>query len=439
MKYILLILFIIAPFSLHSEKKTLVQKRYANSGRWALQCLDSMNCFAADGLNPNLNMVQTTDGGETWIEKFSVPHKDIYINSRGTQSGYVLDENHMYFASDQFGIIAYTSDGGKTFGRTEMGTFANGAKFMNMMDTLNGIVVHGSGITVTHDGWKTWTDIVTWVDGRDGNHIILNHAIPRSDSIYYVTSTYNQGTFEEPEYIKSLFEFNMYTFEIDILYLFPGHPDDTQRLYGPILHFPNDSIGFYGGSVKRTSEDFRDVVIWKTTDGGKSWHKVLDHYNWGSWGAEDLAMRDSLYGIIASRPDRLYETFDGGESWELVMIEHEESHTLMFVEFAGQEAIIGSWGNGMYKWEEPADTVDTGINDKSNHIRVEHKNNHLFIFSEFNNLNISIYDMRSQLWIDEKIFQNGNINLLNLQNGVYFYNISTIGQIVKTGKFSVKK
>ena len=416
-------------------EKQLVKKVNKTAGRYALQCLDTNHCISIDDFSPYIVVSETRDQGETWEEKFRFESKTVHPFFTGIKSSYVLDENHMYFASWQRGILAYTSDGGKTIEHTEMGTFTNGAEYMHMMDTLRGIIPNGNSITVTHDGWKTWTDIATYKQGKPGNHLINFHALPRSDSTYYITSTYNQGTFEEPEYIKCLYEFNINTYEIDTIYLFPAHPDDIDMLYDPILYFLNDSIGFYGGSVHRSDDYFRDVVLYKTIDGGKSWYKVLDHFDSKSWGAEDLAMRDSLYGIIASRPNRLYETFDGGETWEFVLIEDEGSHVLMFVEFAGQEAIIGSLANGMYKWEEP-DTTDVGIKE-TKYMRVKHKNNHLFIFTKYNNLNISIYDIRGQLWIDEKIFQSGNINLQSLQNGVYFYNISTIGQIVKTGKFSI--
>ncbi|OGU58768.1 MAG: hypothetical protein A2X64_00575 [Ignavibacteria bacterium GWF2_33_9] len=79
-------------------------------------------------------------------------------------------------------------------------------------------------------------------------------------------------------------------------------------------YFVNSNLGFkYGGKDKGGMTTTYTQIIDRTTDGGKSWERVLDT-DVGPYRVYRMSFADSLVGI-ASAFQHIWWTYDGGQNW----------------------------------------------------------------------------------------------------------------------------
>lgn len=84
------------------------------------------------------------------------------------------------------------------------------------------------------------------------------------------------------------------------------------------IYFMNSEIGFISGGVLDDNHTTESNDIYKTTDGGKSWYKVLSHfYKPKSFGIVNILMLKDKYGVATTEANIIYTSNDGGESWKL--------------------------------------------------------------------------------------------------------------------------
>lgn len=195
------------------------------------------------------------------------------------------------------------------------------------------------------------------------------------------------------------------------------------------IHFIDENIGFLVGSRFKEGNDTSDDVIYKTSDGGFTWNKVLDQYNEpGSWGLYGISFINDSIGIATSKTAMLYTTTNQGESWDYVeMAQLEKDIYTASVEALGERVfllnnnitnmyiydatLLGITSVPFFKYKEliaspnpfvnsiniPSDAVTTG----------EYK--------------IKIYDVNSELVYEDVRFISGELKLnLELSTGAYF-------------------
>jgi photosystem II stability/assembly factor-like uncharacterized protein len=434
MKYLITLLLLFISTGIQAEKKLIRKSEGGIAGRHGLFCLDSMHCISVDNFGDSrvVELFETFDQGETWsLKKEFRPKEELEEIVNSTQGSFILDDKHWYFEPEVNGkYIFFTEDGGETFHYKAFPHVVNLADIY-MYSPKKGVLIHDYyGISVTFDGWETWE--TTKIE----DVYVSYNVLMRTDSLVYITGNINiEGG--EQEWFNCIVEFNIYTKESEILFIFPDESEQNGvTINSNIFHFYNDSLGFFWGGVRREGDNHYTDIIYKTTDGGHIWKEVLDYFEGDSWSLHGLAMRDSLYGMAVGQGGKYYETFDGGETWILGFFENNKQHLVMDIKFAGQKAIVGSMPMGMHHWEEVPDDT-TGINEQARQIRVKHKNNHLFIFSSFNNLRLSVYNLSGQLLVDESIYQSGYTSLSKLQTGTYIYTIELGGIFVKSDKFHI--
>jgi len=347
MKFLLITLLII-PLSLLSQKE-LIRESIGGSGVYGFFCLDTMHCIGIDHNSSWVELSETYDQGETWSRKILFDLEDKFEGINGIGSSFILDDDHWYFSPWVNGdYMLFTEDGGETFNVVYL-NIINGVDIY-MYDTQKGILASWSNSFVTFDGWKTWEKIKLDKIGK------FHNIIPRGDSTVYMTAVQNIPGLGD-EWFNIALEFNLYTHDYEILYRFP---DETEKQYmmldRKIFHFYDENLGFFGGGVERDPDVYYDTdIIYRTTDGGHTWEKVLDQYDPPTWGLDALVMRDSLYGVLIG-DDRVFETFDGGKTWEISFDDKVIDHFVMDLAFAGQKPLTTS-DAGMFSWREPPELI----------------------------------------------------------------------------------
>ncbi len=105
--------------------------------------------------------------------------------------------------------------------------------------------------------------------------------------------------------------------------------EKTRHIHRIIIH-PNDPNTVYVGAIGSPWGEYEDRGVYKTTDGGKTWNKIL--YNNPRTGVADMVMdasnpnklivamwehkRDPWFFKSGGPGSGIYVTYDGGDTWE---------------------------------------------------------------------------------------------------------------------------
>lgn len=434
----ILYFFLIFSISVFAEKELQLLHKYA-TGRYGFHKINDSTFYTVDAANfedskefyEPIYIHRTTDYGKTWDLYFEFDPSDIENEPSskifGLYSSFALDSNHFYFMGKENGELIITKNGGKTLKRIKTNAFKNAFGGIYMLDTLNGFI-SGFGFLKTTDGWKSWDTV------RIENSYSYRNTYQRSDSNFVThCSIDTTGNLDTEQYFIN---FNFFKEEIEIYHKFQFNPENTFTRIFSFISFLNDSVGFVGGTVNRTDDYYHDDLIFKTKDGGRTWKKVLDNYIHNSWSLQDMDMREDGYGVAKGQgpfvENKLYETYDYGESWEHVPFERKGAHHVSDIEFAGKRCLIGSYPDGMFLWDEITTTnYDPNLSD----LHVFNHGDYLRIRTKEANLIIKIFDINGEEKISSKIQNNSPIYISEFQSGVYVFHILQGGAVVRSGKF----
>ena len=410
-------------------------------------CLDSNDCYVVTtnsyGFPELFNTVyMTSNQGRTWSLKFDdVISEDSWwaFNIRDFD---VVDSNHIYIAMSESSVIKYTEDGGKTIKNLQFPD-NRGHSVLNiiMMDTLKGLAIKTSDIFRTFDGWKTYDSVAKGVE-------FYRAPQKKNDSIIWFTYfTINEDI--ASKHMEHLIEYNINTDEEKIIYAFKDeYLENSENLELKDLYFINDTLGFVCGERDIGEPNDRNWdLIYKTTDGGKSWKNVLKDINGRPFGLDEISFADENLGVSVGSNGKLYETTDGGETWLFKETPEEFDDPTTRVEFAGQIAIVGEMNGNVWTWQYPDDTTGVSVEDliRSSKLHVIKRQEELRIAiadPQYRSYRLEIVDIMGRKVINKSINSNaaGNvyhtINIKNLNNNSpYFIAISHNGAIIHTQKF----
>lgn len=209
-------------------------------------------CFLTNeigwAVNSRGEIYKTTDGGEQWEEKFN--------------SSYYL--RAIDFVDENIGYVG----------------------------TLDNVLLQ------TVDGGETWIEIQDRIDNFNTSICGLSHA---GNNVYGV------GFWGYPAYfIKSKDGGETWT-----------HQDLSEFADGLVeCHFLDENVGFIGG----IDQDSGGVIL-KTTDGGESWNRIYTtdqgaEYIWKL----DFVTENIIYGAVenmSGRPGTIVKSEDAGDSWTI--------------------------------------------------------------------------------------------------------------------------
>jgi hypothetical protein len=328
----------------------------------------------------NGNIYKSSDQGKTWDSIYELKQipQDISYPTRNINF-------NLYYEDCYCGEWFYTNKIEKIsndFKKTETVLVKDTSSIgyllygIFMLDTLNGLSENQDYIEykdkknykvgptyfeVSHDGWKTRYKrvIPEKFEGvfpfysLDSANLLCGYMGPKK--IFVNGDSIVRGGI--------ITKYNFYKDEWELLHEFPGHSIDYEGpfTYGPLnKQMLNDSVG-YGMHARSKSFSVDDNgkyfdVIFKTTDGGRNWSKLMDTLREGnSWDIQDISFYDEKNGIVVGRFGKILMTNDGGKTW--IEENREEFKRLkttfvMFIDWAGQFPIIGTRLDGdIYRYE----------------------------------------------------------------------------------------
>jgi photosystem II stability/assembly factor-like uncharacterized protein len=245
-------------------------------------------------------------------------------------AGSYKNRNTFYFGATGGGVWK-TTDGGsnwknisdKYFGST-IGAVAVAPSDESVIyvgegeNTMRGNVSEGlGGMWRSDDGGKTWKNIGL----KDGRHIIRIIIHPRNpDIVWAAVVGHLFGPNEERGVFKTTDGGKTWR---KVLYL------NNQTGASDLVMEPGNPNVFYAGTwrVIRTPYSLESggegSGLWKSTDGGETWKNITSAKGLpkGTWGIVGVAVApsnaDRVYAILENANGGLYSSADGGQTWTL--------------------------------------------------------------------------------------------------------------------------
>jgi hypothetical protein len=255
---------------------------------FALSSVDS-SAFLLANDDKNITIYHSKDDGLSWPIIYTIPSAQI-INYN-TNAVDFTDENTLFFPIEMNNQI----------NRLTLNPFSWLASRINseltienikMIDYERGIAGNSNQIFITKDSWENYNTIKVnnlqclWYDDNE--------------SITYVSSS-PQAVFH-----KSLDK---------------GQSWETVKI-GDFavtkLYFIDNNTGIVIGNIVDTNSSpfvYKDI-IYRTSDGGKSWKEVLNSTRNERSELNDIVFSDTKLGIATGTSNSVYTTNDGGLSWQ---------------------------------------------------------------------------------------------------------------------------
>jgi hypothetical protein len=418
----LIILFCSFSLSVSQEKWVQSKISYKDIGVTfsivEIKYLGNGKCIATVGMGAtSLNLIKSSDYGLTW----EVYHEDWDYdfnklpNPFEVTSSSILDENTIFVAfTDDAAVKRYYSDPKKqdTF---KISFKEDLIRNIKMKDEKFGVLTNQSEVYITKDGWKSYDTTSLGAVVYDVN--ILNNGnitflTKYNDSTFFTIST-NQGKNWKFNYIDN---------------------DCLSRKQS----FVNDSVGWVLSDRKSGIGDTKYHLIHKTTDGGHTWKKQLDTFNFDCFAISDIKFKDQNYGFAFGQSTMVYETSDGGNHWLSSRFNSSNSSEFrMRIEFVEDMILVGTFGNGI--WRRPI--IKTGVEEFEqvfNTYPNPFKNSFVIEDSKIpdGTYNLKLIDIKGIEIFNKQIEFNGKYKInINLENGFYFWNLvgnkSFYGKIIK--------
>jgi photosystem II stability/assembly factor-like uncharacterized protein len=321
-----------------------------------IECPDSNNCFIAVSYNPtptSKKIYRSTDKGKSWELINSLK---IIGNSFEDMS---CPDSTNIFLTFFDGSIYYSNDGGTNFESLKL----DGINYIRNIAMYNkDIGVASGGYYITHDGWETYYNYYEQLLNENENmSYTLLYPILKNDSILYsIARIFDKSNPSISGFTNhTLLQLNIKTLEYKFHYI--GHLSGIRDFY-----IFDDNNMYVCGSSNTISGGSTNDAIYKSTDAGKTWRRVLDLYYYynvddsggNPFGLQSIAFKDSLTGIAVGQFGKILYTYDAGESWTYEsdlppkLGGGESNPPTMLVRYAGSTPIIAAFNGSFHRLVE---------------------------------------------------------------------------------------
>jgi len=437
MKYLIILLSIIST-SLICKSNNIIWNKVFDDDTLLFLGIDNPDSFYAMALSeisgPWRAIVKTTDGGNTWFYVY----RDSVIFADPVPT-YPQD---ISYPTRDFCIIGCdsssflkTTDGGFTWKeyKVDIPYTWYGFYDVDMFDEFNGVMISQKYLVVSHDGFKTWDTI-----SNPGGDLIFNVEMAAPNSICVLTRDidgspdFNERFYRSDDGGKTWDEYE--------------HPDYRVP---QALQFVDSLIGYEVGGKSTGHGQQQYELVYKTTDGGRSWEKVLDTVIYRSFGLQKLDFYNKDSGIVVGQFGAIFWTHDGGKSWfydssETVVEDIPATMNVCYIR--KDRAIIADFHGRIFISEDTTtDVVEEIPNDddfalypnpSNGNFRIKLNSDVLgkakIFITDF--LGKNLYSKEVELILPESILQ---IELHDVAKGAYFYNIQNAGKIISRGNFFI--
>lgn len=252
------------------------------------------NVYLLSNDDNSLTVYKSNNDGLGWSRIYYIPKS--YAISYYTNTIDIYDENTMFFpieSNNQINRITITPFTGQASVIKSDFAIDN----IKMIDFNKGIAGHKSQIFITKDSWINCKTIQ--VEG------LQSLWYKEEETIYYVSTSELGQT-----------KFHITNDEGNSWQTFPVGGFESRKLY-----FIDSNIGFITGNINTSQTSYRDI-IYRTSDGGKSWEEVLNNARNERSELNDIVFKDSNIGITTGTSNSVYITNNGGLSWQKQTIEY---------------------------------------------------------------------------------------------------------------------
>jgi len=274
-----------------------------------------------------------------------------------------IDSNNI-FLGFKSGFMYYIKNGVKTIDTINIDLLKSYDDF-SMYDTEIGIITNAYIVPdtffllVTKNRWKTYKK---FHKQDDSTRFSYYYPHSKNDSIInciVVNARGNRGTY--------YCEFNINSYEYELYKIRSGAGTDD-------LFIIDENHIFICGSSNSMSGGSCHDAIFKSSDSGRSWRRVLDFrsdrskfnkQSFPPFGLQSISFKDSLIGLAVGQFGKIVYTYDGGESWIYETKLHDSlgQPNTMKVRYAGSVPIIATYHGQIFRMIEdnlapkPEDTI----------------------------------------------------------------------------------
>jgi len=346
MKKVIILLFILNIYNLHSFNEW--EQLYTVIGvPKGLEIVENKIIYivSTQGL-PN-RLYKSIDTGKSWEMIF-----DSFIGADASRNICVIDTSNIFISFNK-GLLYKSNNGGRSFEKVNLESDLS-IEVIEMRNKNIGIAFTNLAYYVTYNGWKTNKKIDLVPYGFAVSPKFINDSIVK---MVYLNET--------GFYFSKL---NIKTQATELSFITESKNDVSD------FCMINENLMFACGQTNGISGGSGHDAIFKSTDGGKTWKKVLEFYNdrkfskdfRNPFGLQSIAFIDSLRGIAVGQFGKILYTYDCGESWiyEDELPEDIKNHTppTMIIRYAGSTPIITDFLGNIYKLRK--DNLEPGESNK---------------------------------------------------------------------------
>lgn len=406
-------------------------------------CTDSNNCYLFTELFFNMIIYKSTDKGYTWEEKVSRRLLNDGLNIIENKQVRILDKNTFYIIYQKQGVIEITENGGNDFRKVSLqeynseGVF-NVSNIKEYNKHISAIEFYNRKLVITEDNWNSHRE-VEFPDSIQSFNII--NFIDSNSIMFVINSKYNNTSEKNVEHHYYKYDMKKDEFSLigeglfdkngKLLYEKEFLPAFTDNF------FVNDSVWYLSGRQFTDQALVYNSFVYKTTNGGKNWEIVMDTVHTPARGIKEIEFRTEKHGI-ATDGLKIYETKDGGNSWNQINWEDDASN----IAWVGDTPLVYSFRKGLYRLETVTNVEELIREDKFR------------VYQSGDNIEVAINDATQKQYKIEIYNQTGlriinntlsssygftfqPIEISELTSGVYFYAISSNKGVEYSGKFVI--
>lgn len=333
LRYLLIVFFVIGnlPQFLWGQLKPIAiegqEKYYFNDVFFLDETVGFLS--GSDGTTGNSQglILKTIDGGETWTKSF------IEESYSSIFSVYFLNETLGYLGAEAESIYK-TTDGGNNFVRLNTANVPFSMDFMDIhfFDESQGILLGAANIYKTYDGGESIQNVRQ--DGRIWEKIqFVNQETAFALGYKLTTSGFHDPT-KDNIFVKTTNKGDTWEVVVDSL-------DYNLRSF----HFLDESNGFACSY---------DEKIYKSTNAGQTWELASSSPDECSLALFDITFFNEEVGYAVGgstycqdKSAVLWETRDGGENWNRILIE-DEFYFRKITRISDNTGLIMSWFGEVY-------------------------------------------------------------------------------------------
>ena len=281
--------------STHYEDISGISFINANEG-WA--------CVSDDVLGANTSIMHTTDGGKTW----AVIAENIATENAWLKSFYFINETTGFLLSSRFALLG-TTDKGVTWKTIYQ-------RWDSSMESAPNGIASNSTQTICYLGTTVGKDSIAYISNTT---LEVTKTIPKPaqmniGSAYHFSESgaITFGPVKRPNHNVAEMAYmdasgSMHYTDLSASEAY-FHPSTA-------INFPSENVGYFVGDASQTSKN----IVYKTTDGGKSWSEIYRLENHGQkFTFIDFADENNGIAGSGSALGATYKTTDGGHTWERV-------------------------------------------------------------------------------------------------------------------------